>query len=1031
MLCLLSLPCLVSAQTPHEEAGRLGDASSWRSAEFKADWGLAAIGADHAYARGLTGTGLSLGLLDTGVALDHAEFRDRGHLALHLGQADCGNADTLVFRTATPCFSSDGAQPSVTVNQTQNPDEPLQTEYEYNLHGTHVAGTMVASRNGAGMHGVAYDARLVSARYYGDQLSYEGFDEEGVPVNKRLSTPHANTAARITQAYDQMQAKGVRAVNLEVWRPVRASPASANTVAGLQRTYEGMRAFADALVDATIKHGMITVVASGNDFGRIANIYPSLPVFRPEAEANWLAVVNVTDKSVLDDSSSVCAQAKNWCVAAPGTAIYSTTIKGGLTGKTTGDIEGEAPIRVDLKRGQPVLGYDNETGSSMAAPHAIGALGLLLQRYPYLSAVQVRDVLLTTATDLGEPGVDDKYGWGLINFQKGMEGYGQLRVDTDVVMNAHAGGAKRWSGQAWDDWTNSMGGPGRLSKSGAGWLRLSGDNTFAGAAIKQGVLELTGKNTFSADVTVDGGELLLNGTLMDTMLRVNNGVATINGRVRGKQTQVAVAGRLQGSGTLGDTQVAGTVAPAGDAMGVLHVDGNYQQQAGSVYEADIAAPDSSDRIEVSGAAALLGDIHVHAAPGHYVLGKSFTLLTATGGITGQFGGLQADPLRPFLQWKLRYAPTTVSLDVSRGLAFITAAHGHNQAAVAVAADRQREDSTLINALSNLTLAQAPAAFDSLSGELHASTQTALLASGLQLNDVALARARFGADAFTAQSADRAANGTWVQAISGSGDLRQTEDGAAQTRRSASAMLAGIDHQLNEHILVGALAGVGNGDVQVRARSSRSDIAGRYLGAYAGLDWNGWGIRTGLVGSHNRVRSRREVAIDDIRETLRASYTARMLQAFAEVGYGFGSPRWQWEPYLQWEQSHQRAVKIQESGGVTALAGAGQERVNFYTSGVRFNANLSALEGQTWLNFNGGLCYRLASGDLQPSMAMAWQGGEAFNVVGAPLTRSATLLDLGVSARLSTNSLIELGYSGQLAERGEHSDSLFGRLSVSF
>lgn len=41
-----------------------------------------------------------------------------------------------------------------------------------------------------------------------------------------------------------------------------------------------------------------------------------------------------------------------------------------------------------------------------------------MERFPYLDNPQIRDVLLTTATDLGEPGVDDVYGWGLINLKK-------------------------------------------------------------------------------------------------------------------------------------------------------------------------------------------------------------------------------------------------------------------------------------------------------------------------------------------------------------------------------------------------------------------------------------------------------------------------------------------------------------------------------------------------------------------------------------------------------------------------------------
>ncbi|WP_218075597.1 S8 family serine peptidase, partial [Burkholderia sp. CQ001] len=70
----------------------------------------------------------------------------------------------------------------------------------------------------------------------------------------------------------------------------------------------------------------------------------------------------------------------------------------------------------------PTHAYGNLSGTSMAAPHVTGALGLLFERFPYLDSAQVRDVLLTTARDLGAPGIDDVYGWGLMDLRKAIEG---------------------------------------------------------------------------------------------------------------------------------------------------------------------------------------------------------------------------------------------------------------------------------------------------------------------------------------------------------------------------------------------------------------------------------------------------------------------------------------------------------------------------------------------------------------------------------------------------------------------------------
>jgi subtilase-type serine protease len=81
--------CSTDAATPAATStallGNPGDAASWRSDEFNADWGLGAMGADYAYARGLTGKGVRLALFDTGSALAHPEFAGRNTSSITIG----------------------------------------------------------------------------------------------------------------------------------------------------------------------------------------------------------------------------------------------------------------------------------------------------------------------------------------------------------------------------------------------------------------------------------------------------------------------------------------------------------------------------------------------------------------------------------------------------------------------------------------------------------------------------------------------------------------------------------------------------------------------------------------------------------------------------------------------------------------------------------------------------------------------------------------------------------------------------------
>lgn len=229
--------------------------------------------------------------------------------------------------------------------------------------------------------------------------------------------------------------------------------------------------------------------------------------------------------------------------------------------------------------------------------------------------MRVRDVLLTTARDLGAPGIDPIYGWGMVDLRKAIEGYGSLRVDTNVVMNQKAGGLKVWEGDAWDDWTNDIGGPGRLTKSGIGWLRLSGDNSFNGAVLREGTLELNGINTLTSAVEVQGGQFLLNGSLVSTALTtsggvstvsasgvlnnsdlaVNGGVVSFNGTQTGGTTTVGANGLLKGIGTLGNTRVDGIIAP-GNSIGTLTINGDYVQGATGTYAAELAPGGRSDQL---------------------------------------------------------------------------------------------------------------------------------------------------------------------------------------------------------------------------------------------------------------------------------------------------------------------------------------------------------------------------------------------------------------------------------------------------
>ncbi|HKB79912.1 MAG TPA: S8 family serine peptidase [Thermoanaerobaculia bacterium] len=62
--------------------------------------------------------------------------------------------------------------------------------------------------------------------------------------------------------------------------------------------------------------------------------------------------------------------------------------------------------------------YRVMSGTSMSTPHVSGILALLWSLVPSATPADLRDALISTATDLGAPGVDDTFGHGLVDAQR-------------------------------------------------------------------------------------------------------------------------------------------------------------------------------------------------------------------------------------------------------------------------------------------------------------------------------------------------------------------------------------------------------------------------------------------------------------------------------------------------------------------------------------------------------------------------------------------------------------------------------------
>jgi subtilisin family serine protease len=70
---------------------------------------------------------------------------------------------------------------------------------------------------------------------------------------------------------------------------------------------------------------------------------------------------------------------------------------------------------VDVRSSLPGGSYGSLSGTSMASPHINGVVALMRQANPNLGVEEIKEIIFQTAYDLGNPGEDNDYGWGMVD----------------------------------------------------------------------------------------------------------------------------------------------------------------------------------------------------------------------------------------------------------------------------------------------------------------------------------------------------------------------------------------------------------------------------------------------------------------------------------------------------------------------------------------------------------------------------------------------------------------------------------------
>lgn len=612
-------------------------------------------------------------------------------------------------------------------------------------HGTAVAQIIAGKPFGQWPGGIAPGAQLVSARIINDKPPKDDGSGQGNEVPPGDSTPQF-----LGQVNADLINAGVRVTN-NSWGGLYWNAASVT------------EAFAAAYAPFVLSHGGLVVFATGNEGNAQPSDTASLPsqggANAAALEKGWLAVawLNNANPSALDPSSNACGVAMNYCLVAPGGVIATGT---------------------NDTAGNPT--YWQWFGTSLATPQVTGAAALVWQAFPYFDNDMVRQTLLGGAVDLGAPGADPVFGYGLLDVGKSVQGpskfdWGDAHAKFDAGTSV---------------WKNGISGSGGLVKEGTGTLELAGDNSYAGTTqVSGGTLKISGDNTQST-------------------------------------FHIGPQGNLSGTGRVGrnlnnDGRV--TVQGASD----LRVGGDYRQGDNATLAVDLG-----NQLRVNGQAFLDGTLHVLGVKPGYTTQSRETVLTATGGRNGVFDEWTSAP-SVFLNAALGYDATSAWLDITSISA--TAVQGLNYTA-ATTASAARVDNAMkaidqqiaagdggiggnfIAAAGDFqraqTLQAAEASLGSLSGELHAAAD-AMTFESIDASRRALS-ARFD------DLGERGATaGLWQHDLAQSGGMARS--GFSGFDYDLSGRMTGVDLRIGRRGVLGVAAThtMGAGWLDQRSDRSRS------------------------------------------------------------------------------------------------------------------------------------------------------------------------------------------------------------------
>lgn len=864
--------------------------------------------ADAAQAAGFNGSGVIIGMVDTGINADQPAVK--GRVIKQLIYVDPAKNDT--------------------------------SKGDVVGHGTWTAMLAAGKPFGQWPGGIAPGASLVSARIISDTPPKDDGSGQGNKVEPSDADFFGKTLL------PDLISNNVQVMN-NSWGGLYFDPTNAKEVG---------QAFGAAFRSFVIDHDGLVIFATGNadPGGPQPTDTAAIPYYAPDLERGWLAVaaIDPNKPTELTPYSNACGKAMHYCLVAPGNVIVPDAHATGLP-----------------------TDYFFVQGTSFSTPLVAGAAALVKQAYPYFNNDLVRQTLLTTAKDLGAPGIDPVFGYGLLDAGKAVQGPARFDFG-DVTVN--------FSGRS--TWGNAIAGAGGLVKQGDGVLTLSQLSSFAGLTdVQNGGLIA---DALAGDVRIGAsGELVAN----------------------------SVAGSITNAGSL----------DVGDTGGAT-VAGNYTQQAGGQLALSLGSS-----LKVTGKAALDGALYVYGANSGYTVNSHTDVVTAGGGLSGRFATLD-HPSTVLLTASVNYDANSAWLDVSQ--VNVTSVAGSGAAAYGAAERVQGAFEQLNLQVSGGAPPAASSSFVQGATSLQQSTSRGAVQQSLQslsgqLHAASAAMTFEAIDAGTRALSDRFDTlldapqtgaptiSTWAQDLGYHGSMAR--GGYSNVGVDLSGWMSGADRRLGSHGVVGyALSqSQGLGRLAESADQGRSHAMEAML--YGGTIRGAWYTMGRFGVGHHREDMRRRLQLGDQISAVSSRTDGDYSVAYGESGYRFALGQTQITPYVNLQFARIQRDGFDEVGGGGFGLKAGSQQVRRWQGGLGIRSsrgwNLRVggqLELQTHLLWQQSLA---TSGDVFQASFTGLQQWAPVGGIG--LSRYGGVAGAALAWSTSPRNRLAFGVDQYLGQR-EHS-----------